>query len=65
MAKFIGRRANIEKYLDQVFSFLGYVVVALAVIFLAALLILLLLAAFVADKQSQLWEALEGRKSRR
>ena len=63
MAKFIGRGVDIEKYLDRLFSLMGYVVVALVLMFLAALLIFVLPIAFIVDKQSQLWDAREGRKA--
>ena len=64
MAKFLGREVNTDKYLDRVLSAIGYVAVALVVIFLVALLILVLPAAFIADKQSQVWKTREDRKRR-
>ena len=62
MAKFLAKGVNIDKYLDRALSFLDYVIVGLAVILVAALLILLLPAVFIADKLSQLWKAREARK---
>ena len=64
MAKILGREVNTDKYLDRLFSFLGYIVVALVVMVLAALLIVVLPIASIADEQSQLWDAREEIKRR-
>ena len=61
----MGRKVNTDENLDQVFSFLGYFVVASMVVFLAALLVVVLPIAFIADKQSQLRKAPEELRRRR